>query len=194
MTDEDSQLLLEDGVSTDNNYYEKNVSNYRLINWLRSIGKPELFLLNFSLVAIFQGATFTYMIGSLSTLEKRYAFESKISGLILIADNVSQIIISPLIGYLGNKYNRPRIMAIGELLAAFSCFVFATPYFLYGPAVQILRTSHSNSSYDLCKSEPNLEDCNSNTVWTAVVILWIASFLNGKHYWQSIDHLFKLYD
>jgi hypothetical protein len=44
------------------------------------------------LVAIFQGATFTYLIGSLSTLEKRYSFESKISGFILIADNVSQVI------------------------------------------------------------------------------------------------------
>jgi hypothetical protein len=60
--------------------------------WLQKLAKPEIFLINFSLVAIFQGATFTYLIGSLSTLEKRYAFESKVSGFILIADNVSQII------------------------------------------------------------------------------------------------------
>ncbi|CAG2102888.1 unnamed protein product [Medioppia subpectinata] len=121
------------------------------------------------------------MIGSLSTLEKRYSFDSKISGLLLIADNVSQVIISPLIGYLGNKYNRPRIMAIGELVAAFSCFVFAAPYFIFGASLQPMTDiiTNANSTHELCHSSPLGQPCNQSTVWSAVTILWIASFLNG---------------
>lgn len=93
--------------------------------WLQRFASPKVFLINFSLVAIFQGASFTYLIGSMTTLEKRYGFESKISGLILIADNISQMIINPFIGYLGSKYNRPMIMAIGEMIVALACFISA---------------------------------------------------------------------
>ena len=192
---EDKQHLLENGMANEHDYQipksNDNESSYFPTKWFKNIGKPELFLINFSIVAIFQGATFTYMIGSLSTLEKRFAFESKISGFILIADNVSQIIISPLVGYLGNKYNRPRIMAVGELMAAFSCFVFAAPYFMYGSATNFLQNSqsYSNSSYELCKSVEQIDDCKSNTEWTAVIILWVASFLNGIYkqiYFQNL--------
>ena len=175
---EDKQHLLDDGIAIDR-YHQKS---YNLFSKLaKSLGKTELFLVNYSVVAIFQSAIFTYMIGSLSTLEKRYAFESKISGLILIADNISQIFISPLIGYLGNKYNRPRIMAIGELISAFSCFVFIIPYFMYGPAIHLLDTNHihSNTTHELCKAIPKLDECHSNTVCAAVFILFLANFLNG---------------
>jgi len=151
--------------------------------WLQKLAKTEIFLINFSLVAIFQGATFTYLIGSLSTLEKRYAFQSKVSGVILIADNVSQMIVSPLIGYLANRYNRPRIMACGEILSALSCFMCALPYFIYGPALHFLQdTSLGNSSthqYELCDTDKGIDDCHSTTVWPAVYIIWLASFVNG---------------
>jgi organic anion transporter 5A len=177
----DKQLLLsENKVSKVGLHYEYNSRDWRT-KWLRLMSKPEIFLINFSIVAIFQGSVFTYMVGSISTLEKRYSFDSKISGLILIADNVSQIFISPLVGYLGNKYNRPRIMAIGELIAAFSCFVFAAPYFIFGSTLLSLQdiTTHGNSTHDLCKSSLMTEECSQSTVWSAVIIFWMASFLNG---------------
>lgn len=174
---EDKQLLLSDDCfSPKKQQYES--SQMWPLRWFNRIGTLEIFLLNFSLVAILQGATFTYLVGSLSTLEKRYAFESKISGVILVAENVSQIVVSPLVGYLGNKYNRPRIIAIGEVIAAISCFVFTIPYLMYGPSDHLLR-SDVKSSFDLCKDSTVDDECQSNTIWSAVVILWIASFLNG---------------
>ena len=170
---EDKQLLLNnDLLSHKADDYESGQ------RWFKKIGKLEIFLINFSIVAILQGATFTYLIGSLSTLEKRFVFESKVSGFILVAENISQIIISPLVGYLGNKYNRPRIMAIGEVIAALSCFVFAIPYAMYGTSDNLPHNT-VKSSFDLCKESAVNEDCKSNTIWTAVVILWLASFLNG---------------
>jgi MFS family permease len=153
--------------------------------WLQMFASPKVFLINFSFVAIFQGASFTYLIGSMTTLEKRYGFESKISGFILIADNISQMLINPLIGHLGTKYNRPLIMAIGEMVVALSCFMCAVPYFIYGPNDNILDNRNSSligSKNELCDSNRQIICSDSATVWPAVIILWIASFVNGLGY------------
>ena len=62
--------------------------------WIQFFASPLFFLINFSIVGIIQAMTGTYFIGSMSTLEKRFAFDSKISGFILIADNFSQMLVS----------------------------------------------------------------------------------------------------
>lgn len=61
--------------------------------WLQPFGTAKFFVINFCIMAVLQGALFTYMVGIMSTLEKRFAFETKISGFILIADNISQMFI-----------------------------------------------------------------------------------------------------
>ncbi len=71
-------------------------------------------------------------MGVISTLEKRYAFESSISGFILIADNFSSMIASPIIGYLGSKYNRSAIIAVGEFIVALAGLANYIPYYIYG--------------------------------------------------------------
>lgn len=161
-------------------------------DWLQQFATPKVFLVNFSIVAIAQSAYFTYLVGSMSTLEKRYAFESKISGFILIADNISQILINPIIGYLGAHCNRPRLIAFGEILVALSCFLTALPYFIYGPGLHLLSdehlaiTAYSNiTNYEICDGADKETGCAQGshaTVVPAVVILWIASFINGLGY------------
>jgi MFS family permease len=157
--------------------------------WLQRFANTKFFLINFSIVAVLQGAYFTYMIGSMSTLEKRFAFESKVSGFILIADNLSQMVVSPIIGYLGTKWNRSRIIATGELLVALSCIMSAIPYFIYGPATHFLSDSGTFSNvtkYEVCGGKNDYElSCklkHHSTVIPAVVILWFGSFINGLGY------------
>lgn len=156
--------------------------------WLQFFASPKFFVINFSLVAILQGANFTYLIGAMSTLEKRFAFESKVSGFILIADNLSQMIISPIIGYLGTRYNRPRIIAVGEILVALSCIMCSLPYFIYGPGLSLISNSKiftNVTQYEVCAPPDEEIDCNDgthSTVVPAVVILWLASFVNGMGY------------
>ncbi|XP_027205344.2 solute carrier organic anion transporter family member 74D-like [Dermatophagoides pteronyssinus] len=171
---------------------------------LQSYASANIFVINFSILAILQGAVFTYMIGIISTLEKRYAFETKVSGFLLIADNLSEMILSPIIGYLGSKYNRSRLIAFGEMVVVISCFLSAMPYFIYGTATHLGSHGYTNSSssssssinYDLCSiiedssSSSCQLDANGNdnggggrsTVIAAVVILWIACLLNGLGY------------
>lgn len=61
--------------------------------WLQVFANPVVFLINMSLVGTIQGMTGPLFISSISTLEKRYAFDSKISAVILIADNFSQMLV-----------------------------------------------------------------------------------------------------
>ncbi len=68
--------------------------------WLQVFASPVFFLINFALIGIIQGMTGTYFVGSMSTLEKRYAFDSKISGFILVADNFSQMLVRNLSNFL----------------------------------------------------------------------------------------------
>ena len=48
--------------------------------WIQGFASARFFAINFALIGILQGTNFSYTIGIISTIEKRYAFESKISG------------------------------------------------------------------------------------------------------------------
>lgn len=152
--------------------------------WLQKYADPKAYFFVFSILGVLQGAYFTYLIGVVSSLEKRYAFSSQVTGLILIADTLSPIFFSLFIGYFGGKSHKPRLISTCMLLVVLSCFLSAFPYFMYGPGIHILSKSSGfmqkpvreycglNSSETVCETEANPD-------FTAVAILFVASFLNG---------------
>lgn len=73
--------------------------------WLQMFATPMFFMLNMALVGIIQGMTGTLFFSSISTFEKRYAFDSKISGVILIADNFAEMIVSSTVHCIQCNYN-----------------------------------------------------------------------------------------
>lgn len=87
------------------------------IRCLRRFTTPLTFLLVFCSLSLVQGAYWTYFIGVITTIEKRYAFESKMTGLILLADNLSPIITSFIIGFFGGRGNRPVWLGAGMFVA-----------------------------------------------------------------------------
>jgi organic anion transporter polypeptide len=157
--------------------------------WLQKYANPKIFLLDFSLIAIIRAAYFTYQISVMSTLEKRYAFPSKVSALILIADNLSGMIVSPIIGYIGTKIHGPRLIGGGMILVSLSCILSGMPYFVYGPGTHLLhqalpsRSLFNKSKIELCDS--HLEECGNEEKpfeMGAYAFLCIASFINGLGY------------
>lgn len=157
--------------------------------WLQRFADPKVYLVLFCIMGVFEGAYFTYFVGVLSTLEKRFAFESKISGIILIADNISAAVISLLVGYYGGKGHKPRLIAAGMTLSAVSAFMSAIPYFIYGPALHFLSKDTSDfgsKKQEYCGVEPVEEPCENNkgnpAMIPAVTILFIANFINGFGY------------
>ncbi|XP_015911105.1 solute carrier organic anion transporter family member 74D isoform X1 [Parasteatoda tepidariorum] len=156
--------------------------------WLQKFADPKVYLVIFCLVGVLQGAYFTYFVGVLSTLEKRFAFESKISGVILIADNISATFISLVVGYYGGKGHKPRMIAMGMVIVLLSCFLSTIPYFIYGPALHFLSrdiVSVSNRKQEYCDTEFPDENCQSglnSSSLTAISILFVANFMNGFGY------------
>ena len=66
--------------------------------WLQRFKGPKMFLFDFSIVALIRASYFTYLISVMTTIEKRYAFPGKIFAFVLIMDNLSGMIMSPVIG------------------------------------------------------------------------------------------------
>lgn len=111
-------------------------------------------------------------------------------------DNLSQMVLSPVIGYIALRYNRAFLIGIGEIFLALSCLITAAPYFIYGPATHLiddpglLSSIYSNkTNFEMCAKDGHGFECKdgeSNTVWLAVIIFFIGSFFKGIGYLQIL--------
>ncbi|KAG1664053.1 Solute carrier organic anion transporter family member 4C1 [Nymphon striatum] len=161
--------------------------------FLQWFSRPTVFLVVFCCIGLVQGAFFTYFVGVITTVEKRYAFKSKVTGIISIADNLSPVIISLLVGYFGGAGHRTRWVAFGTLIAAFSAFISSLPYFLFGPSEQLLGSSNTNLTvnstanigYQLCSPNERIDICEAHAsrrtreTLPAVSLLFLGNFING---------------
>ncbi|CAG2114152.1 unnamed protein product [Medioppia subpectinata] len=164
--------------------------------WSQIFASTKVFMIILCGLAVSQGAAFAYMIASITTLEKRYAFGSTITGIILIADNLADLVFSPIFGYLANRVHRPRMIAICHVIVAFGCYLAALPYFIYGPGVHLLSGSNKEIVGRLMKYNKSTEFCDQNnfdnnmcgesggseTAILAVILLCIASVFYGIGY------------
>ena len=60
--------------------------------------------------------------------------------------------LSPLIGYYGIRFNRSKLIGIGQMIIAASCFISATPYFIYGPAKHFYENTQTNTKNSFLNS------------------------------------------
>ncbi|XP_076171116.1 organic anion transporting polypeptide 33Ea isoform X2 [Ptiloglossa arizonensis] len=100
--------------------------------WLRHRATPKNFIAVYGLLGTVQAMAFIYIVVTLTTLEKRFKIPSRTTGLILSGNEISQI-LSLILTYYGGSGHRPRWIAIGVGLSAFSCLILALPHFLFGP-------------------------------------------------------------
>lgn len=150
-----------------------------------------LLVLNFLLIDTVQFLYFSYKFPIATTLEKRFAFSSKVTGVIVIATNISGIFASPVAGHMSKHFNRARLIAYGLIFEAVSCFIQVIPFFIYDPVLPIESTNTltgaTSSSSHLCSSSFNQTDTkqcddgkqDSLTVWPAVYMFSVANLLSG---------------
>lgn len=167
--------------------------------WLQRFAKAYYFLLFYTLFGIFQGALKAYLNGCISTLEKKFGLTGKTFGVILIADNISALFASLLIGYYATKISRPKIIAFGVWVSVLGCFCSVLPYAIYGPGFigQGETTTGAGSEVVHSSSRTQLKFCTeaevdvveaasiardetpAPTAIVAVCLLFLANFLNG---------------
>lgn len=160
--------------------------------FLQRFATPWWYMAFSNILGILQGAFFMYFVATMSTIEKRFGFSSKVTGLIVIADNISPIFTSSITGYYASHVHRPRMIALGMFIVSIACFMNVLPYILYGPGTHLLYSDSgmnqtSLNSFEFCDGSidrnaqcqsPTTQSSKSYTI-PAVIIFFLSNFLNG---------------
>lgn len=79
-----------------------------------------------------------------------HIFSSHFSpGIVLSGNEISQIMLSLILSYIGGQRNRPRWIAWGIVLCGVSCFILVLPHFIYGAGHEVLQlTKEYQESHD----------------------------------------------
>ncbi|XP_071040462.1 solute carrier organic anion transporter family member 74D isoform X4 [Parasteatoda tepidariorum] len=131
-----------------------------------------------NLLIVLEGAYFAYLVGVFSTIEKRYAFNSKLSALMLIADSISATFANVFLkGIVPNN----RHFCFGTCLTAISCFLIIIPYVVLGTYSQLLLIFQSGDYLEYCGNENDLNEClrHSSSSLLVFAVLFTANFLRG---------------
>ncbi|XP_022914735.2 solute carrier organic anion transporter family member 74D [Onthophagus taurus] len=104
-------------------------------SWLQKFASKQMFLTVFCLAWVLQGMYHTYFVSAITTIEKLFQIQSKITGIIMSATEIGQIGSSLLLTYYGGQGHRPKWIAWGMVLFAISSFTCSLPHFIYGKQI-----------------------------------------------------------
>ncbi|CAI4233068.1 unnamed protein product [Auanema sp. JU1783] len=90
------------------------------------------FVILMIIVVAIQGTYLGYVVGILTTLERRFGISSEKSGLLLSLYDIGHTVAILMIGYFGSKSHLPRLTGIGVIMSAVAMFILALPVALYG--------------------------------------------------------------
>ncbi|XP_033969802.1 solute carrier organic anion transporter family member 2B1-like [Trematomus bernacchii] len=123
----------------------------------------KFFVFCHSLLQLAQLLVSGYMKSSISTIERRYGFNSQKSGLLASFNEVGNTILIVFVSFLGSRVHRPRCIGGGALLACLASLIMSLPHFLGGmyEYTDSINSSGVNSS-SLCQSESPVSTSSSN--------------------------------
>ncbi len=124
---------------------------------LQKFASKEAFLVTFCLTWVLQGMFATYFVSVITTIEKLFRLQSKMTGMIMSATEIGQISCTLLFTYYGGQGHRPRWIAWGMVLFAVCAFTCSLPHFLFYQDNQAqslyLPPNRSNlTTHNMCSS------------------------------------------
>ncbi|XP_064473124.1 solute carrier organic anion transporter family member 74D-like [Ornithodoros turicata] len=165
--------------------YQCGIGSYRP-SWMQRFATSKYYALILGMLGLFQGAYKTYLVGTLSTVEKRFSMSSGTSSIIMIADDISPVIGGFLLVLFMHRTSKPNWVASGMLMTLLGTVSSALPYSVYGVGTHLLgkpgesRTvkmplcNDDSSGSDLCK-----QDSDDGMSSGPLVFLFLGNFLNG---------------
>ncbi|CAL1277922.1 unnamed protein product [Larinioides sclopetarius] len=147
------------------------------VKWKILFSNPKFYWALSNAVVILDGVYLTYFIGVISTLEKRFGFDSLITGLILIAESTCGIISSLVLSCFPWESFTISSSVFRSSVVSMSCFMCIVPYFIYGPAIHLLplqKTQEISGSF-----YHEIEEPDDFVKCVAVIMLFLANFLRG---------------
>lgn len=140
---------------------------------LQSWATKEIFLIVFCLSWVLQGMFHTYFVSAITTIEKLFQIQSKVTGMIMSATEIGQIGSSLLLTYYGGQGHRPKWIAGGMMLFALSTFTCSLPHFIYGK-----QLIHANELSGLT-ADPNTCHVSPDA---------IDVYACGDNPWKNLSH------
>uniref|UniRef100_A0A182NNV3 Solute carrier organic anion transporter family member n=1 Tax=Anopheles dirus TaxID=7168 RepID=A0A182NNV3_9DIPT len=169
--------------------------------WLQRFATPKSFIMVYGFLGTVQAMAYIYFVITLTTLEKRFKIPSSTTGIILSGNEISQILLSLILSYVGGHRNRPRWIAWGVVFCALSCFILALPHFIYGAGDEALQLTkeyirereedeariraHQNltimvkSTNRLCLDASSPKECLETISVVPLVLIFLSQFVLG---------------
>lgn len=158
-----SECFVSDGDFTDDSDTECGLGPLAP-QWLQMFASKQAFLIVFCIAWVLQGMYHTYFVSAITTIEKLFQIQSKITGIIMSATEIGQIGSSLLLTYYGGQGHRPKWIAWGMVLFAVSSFTCSLPHFIYGrQLISANDLTGITKDPNVCKM-PSV-DFGSNTHW-----------------------------
>ncbi|KAL5279212.1 hypothetical protein ACFFRR_003683 [Megaselia abdita] len=168
--------------------------------WLQRFANIRWFMAIYGLLGTIQAMSQMYFIVTLTTLEKRFKIPSQTTGIILSGNEISQILLSLILSYIGGQRNRPRWIAWGIVFCAVSCFILATPHFIYGAGEEsneltqeywdnleevssnkslLVSNAKPTDSQTLCKGTKEDQECDNIQLYLPLFLVFLSQFVLG---------------
>ncbi|XP_003738189.1 solute carrier organic anion transporter family member 2A1 [Galendromus occidentalis] len=162
-------------------------------SWLQRFASSRCYALVFACLGILQSSFRSYLVGTLSTIEKRFSLSSKQSSIIMIGDDISPVIGSIVIILFMRDCSKPRYIGLAMLASGFACAFAMFPFLLYGTSTHLgaidatspnMTFSAAGSRVEFCGAELDDPKCHTqhDDGSMSIIPLWslfLANFLNG---------------
>lgn len=83
--------------------------------WATKLASTKVFMVVFLLAWVLQGMYSTYFVSVITTIEKLFQIQSKVTGMLLSVTEIGQISTALFLTYYAGRGHRPRWIACGEL-------------------------------------------------------------------------------
>ncbi|XP_065566799.1 solute carrier organic anion transporter family member 74D-like [Artemia franciscana] len=154
-------------------------------NCLQRYATRKVYVLIYSLLGLVQAMYFAYFVAVSTTIERQFKLRSQITGFILTGNEISEIILSLILSYFGNKGNRPKLVAAGTLCTSFSCFLAILPHFAMGGegSNRHIGNASLGEVSGVCISSPlraesGCTEPQQSSIFP-VVVLFMSKFISG---------------
>ena len=73
-----------------------------------------------------------FLSNAITTLEKQFELNSKMTGLIAASNDIMGLIVLPFVSFFGDNRHRPRWLGIGSLVSVLGGLFFILPQLIVG--------------------------------------------------------------
>uniref|UniRef100_A0A1I8PEC0 Solute carrier organic anion transporter family member n=1 Tax=Stomoxys calcitrans TaxID=35570 RepID=A0A1I8PEC0_STOCA len=165
--------------------------------WMQRYANSKMFMAVYGLMGTIQAMSYMYFVVTLTTIEKRFKIPSQTTGIILSGNEISQILLSLILSYIGGQRNRPRWIASGIVFCGISCYILALPHFIYGAGQDMLQYTKEyydfegenatvtlvnatiKNSQQLCGILKTSHECESLFSIVPLVLVFLSQFVLG---------------